>query len=119
MPSETTPEDAGAMDVEVPFVLVSMLSVSQSVGQYIIWTFDEASQHVPEQVKFPVFCCKLVGYSFASKQIRRVGRASGGATTNSATKTRHHTSIVMSDDMISGSKCRRYEKIEKVNRENR
>lgn len=60
MPFETTPEEAGAIDVEVPFVLVSLFSVGQSVGQYMIWTFDEASQHVPEQVKLPVFCCKLV-----------------------------------------------------------
>lgn len=70
MPFETTPEDAGAIDVEVMFVPVSLLSVGQSMGQtmgqYMIWTFDEASQHVPEQVKFPVVCCKLVAKFYES-----------------------------------------------------
>ncbi len=60
MPFETTPEEAGDIDVRVPFVLVSLFSVGQSVGQYMIWTFDEASQHVPEQVKLLVLCCKSV-----------------------------------------------------------
>lgn len=63
MPFETTPEDADAIDDEVPFALVALFSVGQSVGQYMIWTFDEASQHVPEQVKLPAFCCKLVAKS--------------------------------------------------------
>ena len=53
MPSETTPEDADAMDVIVRFELVSLFSVGQSVGQYMISTFDEATQHVPEQVRLP------------------------------------------------------------------
>ena len=60
MPFETTPEETGGIDVRVPFVLASLLSVGQSVGQYMIWTFDEASQQVPEQVKLPVLCCKSV-----------------------------------------------------------
>ena len=59
MPFETTPEDAGGIDVEVLSVLISLFS-GHSSGQYMIWTFDEANQHVPEQVKLSLFCCKLV-----------------------------------------------------------
>ena len=33
MLSETTPEDAGVIDVKVPFALVALFSMNQSVGQ--------------------------------------------------------------------------------------
>jgi len=58
MPFETIPKD-GAADIEVMSLLV-LSSAGQSVGQYMIWTSDAASQHLPEQVGLPSLCCKSV-----------------------------------------------------------